>query len=129
MTEYDDDELAQGAGLEPTPASLGHWLEEQYTGDDRFEAIEICEPGPLEGEAVRVKYICDERTHFFVAVLADDGLIRVGLATEDRAVSEAIESAALENEDSLTGFLQEAMEAADELEHEVQHFHDDVYYF
>jgi hypothetical protein len=129
MADFEDDDLSQGAGLEPTPGSLAHWLEEQYQGDDRFESIEIDEPGPLEGEAVRVKFICDERSHFFVSVLEDESLVRVGLGTGDRWASEAIETAALETGDSLTEFLADSMDADDELEHEVKHFHDDMFYF
>jgi hypothetical protein len=125
----DDDDTSQGSGLEPTPAGLAHWIEEQYAGDDRFELIEVAEPGPLEGEAVRVAFIANDQTHFFLAVLEEDERVRVGLATADRALSKAIEGAAMESGDSLTEFLADAMQADDELETEVQHFHDDVYYF
>lgn len=127
--EFDDELQQQGAGLEPTPASLAHWLEEQYTGDDRFESIKIEEPGHLDDEAVRIKFIFNDLTHFFVSVLADDCIIRLGLATDDQAISESIETTALETGDSLTEFLEDAMNSDDELEHEVQHFHDDVFYF
>lgn len=130
MIEYDDgDESSQGAALEPTPGILAHFLEEQYAGDDRFHAIELREPGPLEGEALRVVFIFNDRTRFFVSALSDDLVIRVGLATEDKDLSESIESAALDSGDSLTEFLEVAMESEEELDHEVQHFHDDVYYF
>jgi hypothetical protein len=127
--EDDDEEFAQGEGLEPTPANLAHWLEEQYHGDDRFESIEVLDPGPLEGEAVRVKFICNPLTYFFVAVLDEEGVIRVGLATESKAVNKAIEAAAEEIGESLTEFLEVSMDLEDELEHEVQHHHDDLYYF
>ena len=63
-----------------------------------------------------------------VAVLEDDGLIRIGLATEGEEISEAIEAGANEAGGSLTEFVADAMGAEDELEHEVQHFHDDVFY-
>lgn len=131
MTEYDEDneEYGPGEGLEPTPANLAHWLEEQYHGDDRFESIEVVNPGPLEGEAVRVKFICSEKSYFLVAVMEDAGQIRVGLATQSRAVREAIEAAAEENGGSLTEYLEVAMDLEDELEHEVQQFREDAYYF
>jgi hypothetical protein len=128
MVENFDDEF-QDSEIKPSPGGLAHWLEEQYSGDDRFEAVEVEDPGPLEGEAVRVKFICSTSAHFFVAVLEDESVVRVGLATADLAVSEAIEGAANENGDTLTEFLEEAMGAEDELENEVRHFHDDVYYF
>ena len=129
MSDSEDEEFPEGSGLEPTAAGLGHWIEEQYAGDDRFESVELHEPGPLEGETVRVTFTCSEQTSFFLSVLEDDERIRVGLATTNRAVSKAIESAALEGGDSLTEFLADSMEADDELEHEVRHFHDDAYYF
>jgi len=129
MHNDDEDDALEGSGLEPSPATLAQWLEEQYVGDDRFESIEVHAPGPLEGEAVRVKFICDAATHFFVAVLEDDALIRIGLATQDEAVGKEIEGAANESGDSLTEFLADVMDAEEELEHEVQHFHDDMFYF
>jgi hypothetical protein len=129
MTNYEEDDFSQGTGLEPTPAGLAHWIQEQYNGDDRFESIELLDPGPLEGEAVRVAFMVNDQTRFFLAVLEEDERIRIGLATANRAVSKAIEAAAMESGDSLTEFLADAIEADDELEHEVQHFHDDVYYF
>ncbi len=129
MSGYDDEMEDDEGGVEPAPSSLAHWLEEQYTGDDRFDTVEVLEPGPLEGEAIRIKFVFDDHSHFFVAVLEDDGQLRIGLATDNRWVSEAIETAALETGDSLTEFLEDEMEANAELEHEVQHFHDDVFYF
>jgi hypothetical protein len=129
MIDFEGEELYQGEGLEPTPASLGHWLEEQFLGDNRFDSIELLEPGPLPGEAVRVKFLYDEATYFFVSVLEDDSVIRIGLASESREISVSIEAAVRENGESLTEFLEIAIDAEDELEHEVQHFHDDVYYF
>jgi hypothetical protein len=127
MDEYDDE--MDGSGIEPTPANLTHWLEEQYTGDDRFESVEVLEPGPVEGEAVRVEFICGPLTHFFVSVLGDDGLVRIGLATDDPEVSKTIESAVSRSGDSPTEFLAGVMDVEDELEHEVQHFHDDMFYY
>ena len=129
MNHDDDEDALEESGLEPSPATLARWLEEQYLGDDRFESIEVSVPGPLEGEAARVKFNCALATHFFVAVLEDDALIRIGLATEDKEISKAVEDAANESGDSLTEFLADVMDAEEELEHEVQHFHDDMYYF
>lgn len=125
----EDDMMEQGAGLEPTPESLAHWLEEQFRGDERFEAIEVQQDGLLEGEAVRVRFVHDDASDFFVAVLADDSLVRVGLATDREEVSDHIEEAALESAGALTEFLGQTLEDDLELEHEVQHFHDDKFYF
>jgi hypothetical protein len=125
----DNFDESQESDNEPTPLRLANWLEEQYLGDERFESIEVLEPGQLEGEAVRVKFVCNATTHFFVAVLEDESVVRVGLATTTGEVSEAIEEAANDTGDSLTEFLEDLMDAEAELENEVQHFQDDAYYF
>lgn len=125
----DNFDESQESDIAPTPLSLAQWLEEQYLGDERFESIELLEPGQLEGEAIRVKFNCNATSHFFVAVLEDEGMVRVGLATADREVSESIEEAANDTGDSLTEFLEDLMDAEAELENEVQHFQDDAYYF
>lgn len=129
MFSMDDEGLDLGEGLEPTASSLAHWIEDQYLGDERFAGIEVLEPGPLEGEAARAIFICNDETHFFVAVLEEESVVRVGLAIEDRELSEAIETTVSETGDSLTEFLEIAMNADDELEYEMRHYHDDVYYF
>ena len=116
-------------GLEPTPASLAHWVQEQYVGDDRFETIEVLEPGHLEGEDVRTRFICSSQSHFFISVFSDDGMVRVGLATESPEVVEAIEQAVDENGGSLSEFMEDTLDMDEEIEHEVKHFHDDVDYF
>lgn len=129
-SEFDDEEEEpREPGVEPTPGNLAHWLEEQYTGDDRFESIEIVEPGPLEGEAVRVKFVVTPETCFFVGVMDEDSLVRVGLATADRETNDGIEAATKESGESLTDFMEDVMDVEDELEHEVQHFHDQLYYY
>ncbi|MCE5228437.1 hypothetical protein LLG95_02420 [bacterium] len=132
MIDYSDEgeEISPGAhGFEPTPAGLAHWLEEQYAGDDRFESVEVAEPGPLDGEDVRVQFICNAHTHFLVSVLSEDGFIRIGLATESKDTVERIEEAVDEAGGSLTDFLSDALDSDEDLEHEVQHFHDDMDYF
>ena len=130
MMNFEDDEMAlQGGGLEPSPATLAHWAREQYVGDDRFEGIEIQEPGATEEETVRVKYIYDNQTCFFIAVLNEMGIIRIGLASENRSLVEAIEEAAEDNGDSLTEFIEMTMEGEGEFDYEVCHFHDDMDYF
>lgn len=108
---------------------FGHQLDERYVGDHRFEIVELDEPGPLDGEDFRLRFNVDEQTHFLVSVFANEGFVRVGLATADETVSTSIEEAILESGESPTEFLARAMDAEDELEHEVQHFHDDVFYF
>lgn len=128
MHPYDEeDDLEQRGGIEPTPQTLAHWLEEQYQGDDRFESIEVVETGQVEDEDARVRFNVDAQTSFFVAVLVEESCVRVGMATEDPSLSQQIEAVAGEGGHSLTEFLMEAM-GNEELGHEVQSFHDDVYY-
>ena len=127
--ELSEETNQEKPGFETKPANLAHWLQEQYAGDDRFEGIEIADPGPLDGEDVRTRYICNDHTHFFVSVLSEDGYIRIGLATESQAVVDAIQAAVDESGGSLTEFLEDALEIDEEIEYEVQHFHDDVDYF
>lgn len=126
VRDYEDE--SPESDMEPPPLALAHWLEEQYVGDDRFESIEIDEPGLSEGETVRVRFVCNPQTHFMVAVYEEDGFLRIGLATEDEALNQAIEDAVNESGDPLTEFVAIAMDAEDELEHEVTNFHSDMYY-
>lgn len=124
--DYEDESQE---GMDAPPLALAHWLEDQYVGDDRFDTVEIDEPGPSEGETVRIRFVCHPQTHFFVSVFEDDGFLRVGLATEDESLNQEIEDAINESGDSLTEFVEIAMDAEDELEHEVANFHSDMYYF
>ena len=129
MVEDDENESSQDSEREPYPVALAHWLEEQYAGDERLESVEIDEPGLSEGETIRVRLVCGAQTHFFVAVLEEDGLLRVGLATEDEALNHEIEDTATESGDSLTEYVEIAMDAEDEMEHEVTNFHSDMFYY
>jgi hypothetical protein len=133
MADMDDDDEFSGdfgeENIEDAIAELGQWLEDAYTGDDRFEYVELATPGPGENETFRLRLVIDDSTEFFVALLREDNLIRVGLSTEDAAVNDSIEEAMLEGGGTLTEFLAEAMEAEEELEREVQHLNEDYFYF
>ncbi len=121
--EYDDD------GEHSPVSDLGFWLEEACLADPRFETVDLREGGVLEGEAFRVCMNVTPESHFFVSVLPNEMIVRIGLSTENVKLSEAIEKT-IENEaDSMTEYLLSAMSDRDELEHEMQHFHDDAYYF
>jgi hypothetical protein len=125
--DEDEDNLDK-LGLEPTPGGLAHWVCEQYVGDDRFESVEVREPGVLEEEAARVRFNVTDETHFFVAVLADDAIVRVGLASADKELIDAIEAEVEDQGGTLTDLVADALESDDDLEHEVEHFHDDMDY-
>lgn len=128
--EFDDDEDVElGKGIEPTPGGLAHWVAEQYFGDDRFELVEVEEPGQLDEESVRVKFICNDETHFMMSVLAEDAIVRIGLATEDQDLVDRIEEATENAGGGLTDLMAEGMGADEDLEHAVEHWHDDMDYF
>lgn len=127
----DEDEFETEFGeehLEESINELGQWLEEAYTGDDRFEYVELMVPG-LEDEVFRLRLVVDDATEFFVSFHEEESLVRVGLATEDAAVSDAIEEAMLESGGTMTEFIGDAIEAEEELDHEVQFLNEDNFYF
>lgn len=130
---YDEDEEYTGElseeQLEEKIAEFGHELEESFAGDDRVHHVELLVPGEGGEENFRLRLAVDEGSHFFVAVLGEDHIVRVGLATEDEELSKKIEDDTLESGGTLSEHLAESMEDADELEFEAQHFHDDYYYF
>ncbi len=130
MSPYseDDDELSENGGRDSGPTGLGNWLVEQFGGDERFDVVEVAEPGPSEDETLRVKLTVNESAHFMVGIFADDHIVRVGLVTDDEEISTTIESAGEDAGLSLTEFLADAL-GTDELDHEVTHFHDDAFYF
>lgn len=129
MMDDDEDEIDGEDDGDGVVMALAQELEEKYTGDVRFELVELAEPGQLEGERFRLRLVYDEHSHFFATVMPEDGMVRVGLCTDNRWVSEGIEQAILDSGDSMTEFLEDAMDSNEELEHEVQHFHDDAFYF
>lgn len=133
IDRFDDEEDVMpmhDGEYEPTPGGLAQWFEAQFHGDERFDEVEVAEPGPLDGEAIRIRFVCDDKTHFFAAIHEDDEFVRVGLCTGDCWLSESIESESSESGDSLTEVLQDLMEADEDLEYEVQHFHEEgLFYF
>lgn len=124
-----EDEPDIPTGIQPTPQTLVHWVGDQFQGDDRLEGVEIDDPGLMDEETVRVRLLVDQNTHFFLAVYEDDAMIRVGLATELEELSDSIEEAVEDSGVSLTEFVQDRMASDDDLEYEVQQFHDELYYF
>ena len=126
--DEDEDELHDSDEEESGPMALGNWLVETFGGDERFDSVEIIEPGFAEDETLRVKFTINESAHLMVGIFDDDHLIRVGLATDDEDISNGIEAAGEDAGLSLTEFLADSL-GTDELEHEVTHVHDDAFYF
>lgn len=123
--DYDEDEESGDAvGL-----GLAHHIEELYAGDARLDYVLITAPGPLDDEDLRTQLVVNDRAQFIVSVFSAIGIVRVGFAVEEETLSEDIEAKALEDADSLSDFLVGSMDTEEELEFEVEHFHDDLYYF
>ena len=124
---YDEDD--EGGGDGGGALGLGSWVEESYVGDTRFELVDMIHPGQVDGEDFRVRLAVRAGVQFFVSLFSEDAVVRVGLAVEEEDESLALEAGILEEADSMTELLEGGMETDDEVEYEMQHFHDDVYYF
>lgn len=124
-----EDEEAGEAEEGSAGLALGHAVEDSFVGDARFETVEMIVPGQVEGEDLRVRLIVNEDAQFFVALLGDEGFVRVGLCTQNVELSESIEQAILDSGESMTEFLEAAIGDDEGVENEMQHFHDDAYYF
>lgn len=117
MIDRDDQEFAEDDPREAA-LDLGHTLQENFSGDDRFAVVELDERGEEEGEEFRLRLAVDDRSRFFIAARCEDGFIRVGLHTENpKAAEAAIEATGL----SPTEFIAEAMDTDGDLDYEVVH--------
>lgn len=76
-------------------------------GDDIIAAI-----GPEENKVV------------YLGLRHGGSTFRVGFAAKDRWANEEVEEAVESNGGTMTEFLEDEMEADDELEYQVQHFHE-----
>jgi len=72
----------------------------------------------------RLLFPFTEDSSFIVGVRPRTKSIRVGLVTTNRWVSEAVEQAVLDSGGSMTEFLEDEMEADDDLEYPMLHYHD-----
>jgi hypothetical protein len=61
---------------------------------------------------------------FLIGVRGEVKTVRVGMVTTNRWVSESIEQAVLDSGGSMTEFLEDEMEADDDLEFPMLHYHD-----
>lgn len=121
--DEDEDQIDEEQVLE-----LGQSLEEAFQGDDRFESVEVLEPGQLEGEAFRLRLVVDDHTHFLAACLPEAGKIRIGLATDDEAVNDAIVDTAAEHGESVAEILADALEGSEESDYGVEEFDEEFHY-
>ncbi|MCC5874716.1 MAG: hypothetical protein JJU11_00725 [Candidatus Sumerlaeia bacterium] len=76
------------------------------------------------GDEILVAIGPDDTKVVYVGIRHGGDTIRVGFAARDRWANEEVEEAVESNGGTMTEFLEDEMEADDELEYQVQHFHD-----
>jgi hypothetical protein len=107
---------------------LGRRLEDHFVGDDRFAAVELLGPGPEEGEDFRLQLSIDDQTSYFIALRGEESVARVGMVTQDEAVGRAIEAAIHDAGESITEFLEAALDPGEALDYEIQHYAEDGFH-
>lgn len=129
----DHDEDFEDGGYESASEDrsldLGAWLEDRFAGDNRFTNLELSIPGDLEGENFRLRLNLDSDSQVIASVFGEEGIVRVGFSTDNKELNDALEEAILDTGESFTDFLAEYMGEDYDLDHEVHHFEDDIFYF
>lgn len=105
--------------------TLPAWLEEKLSKSP-YAAQQIAPPVAVAGAGEKVVLTVGPNATrvVYVALRHGGGTVRVGFAAKDRWANEEIEEAVESNGGTMTEFLEDAMEADDELEFPVQHFHE-----
>ena len=86
---------------------------------------EIQPPGSgAARDDTRLLFRIQKDSAFMIGLRSGVRTVRVGLVTMNRWASEGIEQAVLDNGGSMTEFLEDEMEADDDLEYPMIHFHD-----
>jgi hypothetical protein len=95
------------------------WLEQTYTGDDRFNAVQ-----PLRGGGVDagVRLEAGASSYYEIAVRLAQQELRAGFLTADRALNETIEQGILDSGDSLDELMEVELDELGELPVAMQHF-------
>ena len=91
------------------------WLEETYTGDERFAGVHRA-----TGAGVRLE--AGEGSYYEVVVRPAERVVRVGFLTTDRAVNEAIEQGILDSGDSLDDLMEVELDDLGEESAAMEHF-------
>jgi len=105
--------------------TLPVWLEEQLAKSPHKQQL-ITPPAAVAGAGDKIIFtIGPNATRVVYLALRHGGAtVRIGFAAKDRWANEEIEEAVESNGGTMTEFLEDAMEADDELEFPVQHFHE-----
>src|SRR5438105_7005230 len=95
------------------------WLEETYTGDERFGAVHR-----LHGSGVDagVRLEAGEGSYYEIAARLAQRDVRVGFLTSDRALNEAIEQGILDSGDSLDELMEVELDDLGEPPAPMEHF-------
>ena len=95
------------------------WLEETYTGDERFGAVHR-----LSGIGVEagVRLEAGEGSHYEIAVRLAQREVRVGFLTSERALNESIEQGILDSGDSLDELMEAELDDLGEPPVGMEHF-------
>lgn len=106
-------------------ATFPQWLLEQAKAS--IHSAHVIDPPPAvagAGESMLLAIGAEPNKVVYVAFRHGGSTVRVGFAAKDRWANEEIEEAVESNGGTMTEFLEDEMEADDELVHEVQHFHE-----
>ncbi len=125
--------VGRGSGDEGIPfengamimADLAEWIAAKLSGAGLKGQL-VSPPVAVAGagERVLLTFGPDEKKVIYLAIRHGGGTMRVGFAAKDRWTNEEIEEAVESNGGTMTEFLEDEMEADDDLEYEVQHFHE-----
>lgn len=104
---------------------LKDWLD-QKVKDSAHAELRIDPPPPVAGAGDEILLAIGNAPEKVVYLAARHGgsTLRVGFAAKDRWANEEVEDAVESNGGTMTEFLEDEMEADDELEYQVQHFHE-----
>ncbi len=105
--------------------ALKQWIHEKIANSPHAELL--IEPPPQvagAGEQVLATIGRAPEKVAYLAVRHGGSTVRVGFAAKDRWANEEVEEAVESNGGTMTEFLEDEMEADDELEYQVQHFHE-----
>lgn len=101
--------------------SLISWLRERFSREGDFRKIRELD---VDGLSVKdnpcVEFIAVDGSAFFAAVNPGERKVTVGLACRSREGCESIEQAVLDSGDTLEEFIQEGMDADEEMDYPVR---------
>lgn len=105
--------------------ALKKFLLEKIAGSPH-SALLVNPPPPVAGggDTILAAIGPEDNKVIYLGVRHGGDTVRVGFAAKDRWANEEIEDAVESNGGTMTEFLEDEMEADDELQYEVQHFHD-----